>query len=263
MAKKADTNPYAADAGKGTENISQENTAMPVLTILQRGSPQIDKTHRDHAEKKIEGAEPGDIVLNSTNEIVCKVESTFEMIPIKSTSAVSEWRPKRGGMVQIHPNENILSQGVEQQVDGKTKRLLPNGNELVRTIYFYILWRSDEESGWREGVIALTSTQYKKGRKLNTLLFNTMIPDPDTGKPTGQQMPTFAQVFNVSAVPESNDEGSWFGWHFERQPEFLLPDDEAYQQGRNTYEKAQTALEFSGPQKQIENDTGSEGDKPY
>jgi len=56
-------NMFEADADQGTQNISQEDLALPFLKVLGQLSPEINK--RDG--KYIDGAEPGMIINTVTN----------------------------------------------------------------------------------------------------------------------------------------------------------------------------------------------------
>ena len=58
-------NLFEADADKGSQNISQDDLALPFLKVLGQLSPEVNK--RDG--KYVEGAEPGMILNSVTNEV--------------------------------------------------------------------------------------------------------------------------------------------------------------------------------------------------
>ena len=58
-------NMFEADADKGSQNMTQEDLALPFLKVLGQLSPEVNK--RDG--KYVEGAEPGMILNTVTNEI--------------------------------------------------------------------------------------------------------------------------------------------------------------------------------------------------
>ena len=58
------TNLFEADANAGSQNISQEDLALPFLKVLGQLSPEVNKKHG----KYVEGAEPGMILNTVTNE---------------------------------------------------------------------------------------------------------------------------------------------------------------------------------------------------
>ena len=57
-------NLFEADANAGSQNIAQEDLALPFLKVLGQLSPEINKQHA----KFISGAEPGMIVNSVTKE---------------------------------------------------------------------------------------------------------------------------------------------------------------------------------------------------
>ena len=59
------TNLFEADANAGSQNMTQEDLALPFLKVLGQLSPEVNK--RDG--KYVEGAEPGMILNTVTNEI--------------------------------------------------------------------------------------------------------------------------------------------------------------------------------------------------
>ena len=56
-------NMFEADADKGSQNMTQEDLALPFLKVLGQLSPEVNK--RDG--KYVEGAEPGMILNTVTN----------------------------------------------------------------------------------------------------------------------------------------------------------------------------------------------------
>ena len=58
-------NMFEADADKGSQNMTQEDLALPFLKVLGQLSPEVNK--RDG--KYVEGAEPGMIINTVTNEV--------------------------------------------------------------------------------------------------------------------------------------------------------------------------------------------------
>ena len=59
------TNLFEADAGAGSQNMTQEDLALPFLKVLGQLSPEINKQNA----KFISGAEPGMIVNSVTKEL--------------------------------------------------------------------------------------------------------------------------------------------------------------------------------------------------
>ena len=59
------TNIFEADANAGSQNMTQDDLALPFLKVLGQLSPEVNK--RDG--KYVEGAEPGMILNTVTNEV--------------------------------------------------------------------------------------------------------------------------------------------------------------------------------------------------
>ena len=59
------TNLFEADADKGSQNITQDDLALPFLKVLGQLSPEVNKRNG----KYVEGAEPGMILNTVTNDI--------------------------------------------------------------------------------------------------------------------------------------------------------------------------------------------------
>ena len=95
-----------ADAQQGTQNISQDDLALPFLKILGQLSPEVNK--RDG--KYVEGAEPGKIINTVTNELF----DSLNVIPVFYKRQYVEWQDRgtsTGAPVAIHSaDSNIVSQ---------------------------------------------------------------------------------------------------------------------------------------------------------
>ena len=74
------------NAGKGLQNVSNDDITIPRLAIIQSGSPQRKKKD----EKYIEGAEEGMIFNTVTNEVYEKIE----VIPCGYRKTYVEWVPR-------------------------------------------------------------------------------------------------------------------------------------------------------------------------
>jgi len=59
------SNLFEVDANKGSQNIAQDDLALPFLKVLSHLSPEVNKQHAKYQK----GAEPGMIVNTVTNEL--------------------------------------------------------------------------------------------------------------------------------------------------------------------------------------------------
>ena len=193
------TNLFEADANQGTQNISQEDLALPFLKILGQLSPEVNK--RDG--KYVEGAEPGKIINTVTNALY----DTINVIPVFYKRQYIEWQDRgttgSGAPVAIHDADSDV---VNQTTRGKDyKDRLPNGNYLDNTASHFVLTVGDNPS---TALISMKSTQLKISRKWNSMMMGIKMQ----GKNGLFTPPTYSHIYKLSTTQMSNDKGTWFGW---------------------------------------------------
>ena len=191
-------NVFEADANKGSQNIAQEDLALPFLKVLGQLSPEVNK--RDG--KYVEGAEPGKIINTVSNELYMSIN----VLPVFYKRQYIEWQDRgasTGAPVAIHEaDSDILSQTTR----GKDyKDRLPNGNYLENTAsHFVILMGSSPQTA----LISMKATQLKVSRKWNSMMMGIKMQ----GKNGLFTPPTYSHIYNLKTVQMSNDKGTWFGW---------------------------------------------------
>ena len=191
-------NVFEADANKGSQNISQEDLALPFLKVLGQLSPEVNE--RDG--KYVEGAKPGRIINTVTNELYDQIN----VLPVFYKRQYIEWQDRgasTGAPVAIHEaDSDILSQTTR----GKDyKDRLPNGNYLENTAsHFVILLGSSPQTA----LISMKATQLKVSRKWNSMMMGIKMQ----GKNGLFTPPTYSHIYNLKTVQMSNDKGTWFGW---------------------------------------------------
>ncbi len=191
----------------GVENVGAEDLGIPFLMILQKGSPQVDTADPNYAVKGIKGAQSGDIILSIQNKIVHKFgEEPLVFVPAYYQRMFMEWRPRSagGGLVQSHPDQSILA---KTKKNDKKQDILPNGNTIANTAYFFGKLLTDEAP--IDCVISMTSTQLKKARAWLNTIQAVKFRRPDGGVFTP---PMFSHKYHLATEPENNAEGSWHGW---------------------------------------------------
>ena len=82
------------------------------------------------------------------------------------------------------------------------------GNEIVITGEYFVFLIDDD--GYTPAVLSMSKSQFKKARTWNTMMNRLMI-DAD-GQVINPAM--FWTSYQLTTVPEKNDQGSWFGWSF-------------------------------------------------
>jgi hypothetical protein len=221
------------DGNLGLENVSAEDMAIPFLTVLQSGSPQVIK-----GPDRIDGAEAGDFFNNVSGEVF-KGEVGIELIPVSFVKSYVEWIPREqgGGFVTQHADKSILS---ECKRNEKGRDQLPSGNEVVPTAYHYCLLLKD---GIPEPVVvSLSSTQLKKSRKWLSVIAAVKVPNNKGGTVTP---PSFSQIYKATCVAESNDKGNWYGWQFSRVGP--VADIELYKAAREFHRAVTSGAVRMGP----------------
>ena len=194
-------NLFEADADKGSQNMTQEDLALPFLKVLGQLSPEVNKRDGKH----VEGAEPGMILNTVTNEIFDGSKG-IDVLPVFYERKYVEWQDRgegKGAPVAIHDaSSDIMSQTTR---DKSYKDRLPNGNYLENTAnhYVVVLGKSPQTA-----LISMKATQLKISRKWNSIMMGIKLQ----GKNGLFTPPTYSHIYNLKTVQMSNDKGTWFGW---------------------------------------------------
>ena len=206
-----------ADAQQGTQNISQEDLALPFLKILGQLSPEVNK--RDG--KYVEGAEPGKIINTVTNELFDKIS----VVPCHYKRQYIEWQDRgtsSGAPVAIHDADSDI---VSQTTRGKDfKDRLANGNYLDNTASHFVLTLGDTPS---TALISMKSTQLKISRKWNSMMSGIKLK----GKNGLYTPASFSHIYKLKTTQMSNDKGTWFGWEVSKVGP--ITDASLYQQAKS------------------------------
>lgn len=210
---------FAADAGAGMENAGQESFAIPFLSLLQKGSPQVDEA----SGAALEGAKAGMFFENVTGRLFSGKDGVI-IVPCSYRREFLRWgaRANGGGLRGVYTPEEVADMRTKGQVvelDGRLyapepdKSINPEKSDRFNdTRNHYVLIIDQESGAWSEALLSLTSTQIKKSKMLMSALASVKL------KNSGGQLytpPTFANYVRVTSAGESNDKGTWFGVKFE------------------------------------------------
>ena len=194
-------NMFEADADKGSQNMTQEDLALPFLKVLGQLSPEVNK--RDG--KYVDGAEPGMILNTVTNEVFDGTKG-IDVLPVFYERKYVEWQDRgegKGAPVAIHDaSSDIMSQTTR---DKSFKDRLPSGNYLENTANHYVVVLGDSP---QTALISMKATQLKISRKWNSIMMGIKLQ----GKNGLFTPPTYSHIYNLKTVQMSNDKGTWFGW---------------------------------------------------
>ena len=190
-------NMFEADADKGSQNMTQEDLALPFLKVLGQLSPEVNK--RDG--KYVEGAEPGMILNTVTNEVFDGTKG-IDVLPVFYERKYVEWQDRgegKGAPVAIHDaSSDIMSQTTR---DKSFKDRLPSGNYLENTANHYVVVLGDSP---QTALISMKATQLKISRKWNSIMMGIKLQ----GKNGLFTPPTYSHIYNLKTVQMSNDKGT-------------------------------------------------------
>ena len=195
------TNLFEADAHAGTQNMAQEDLALPFLKVLGQLSPEINK--RDG--KYVEGAEPGMILNTVTNEIFDGAKG-IDVLPVYYRRQYVEWQDRgesKGAPVAIHEASSDITSKTTR--DKSYKDRLPNGNYIENTANHFVVVLGKSPT---TALISMKATQLKISRKWNSMMMGLKLQ----GKNGLFTPPTYSHIYKLSTVQMSNDKGTWFGW---------------------------------------------------
>lgn len=192
--------------GAGTDTIDKGVLGMPFIQIIQSGSPETNRTHAKHEEKKIPGSQPGDIFFVPTRKVLTQ---PLCVIPLAFHTLYTEWKPRNqgGGIVGNQPLGVVTSRGYRKGAAGTPDQYKEwlGDNELKLTVLTSVQFLNGTE--WVKGLISFNSTQLKPARLWQKHILNLRYPDMPDAQP-----PVFCAMWKLSTEPDSNDQGGWFGW---------------------------------------------------
>lgn len=206
--------------GAGNENVKREDMATPFLLLLQALSPEVDPASPKH----LSGAAAG-MFCNTLTHQLYDGKAGLEVIDCYFEPLLTRWVPRdKGGGFKgtLEPSDPLLKRGRPSEKNELTT-VLPDGTEVVNINQHYLLARPYlpstsvantpviNELIWSPCVLGLTSTQIKKSRALNAELNLMRVTVAGVQK----AIPRFATVFRLTAQPEKNAKGSYWGVRFD------------------------------------------------
>ena len=195
------TNIFEADANAGSQNMTQEDLALPFLKVLGQLSPEVNE--RDG--KYVQGAKPGMILNTVTNEIYDGTKG-IDVLPVFYERKYVEWKDRgegKGAPVAIHNADSDIVSTTTR--DKSFKDRLPNGIYLENTANHFVVILGDSP---QTALISMKATQLKISRKWNSMMMGIKMQ----GKNGLFTPPTYSHIYKLRTVQQSNDKGTWFGW---------------------------------------------------
>ncbi len=219
---------FQEDAGAGMAKGANDY-AVPFITILQKGSPQVSKAN----PKFLKGAEPG-AIMNTVTQDVYRGDSGPDSpggilyVPCGYQKQLVRWKPRdSGGGLVCHYAENdpALKKFSRNQRGQLTD--LETQDIIVDTAYHFGLLLHD--GGFPEfAVISMYSTQLKKSRMWNTVM-RRIMKRGSSGNIFNP--PSYSHVYRLTTLGESKDSYDWYGWNIVSEGE--VQDVEIYKVARD------------------------------
>ena len=188
---------YEEFEGRGFQNQTQEDIAIPFLNVLQAGSPEVQ-------EGTVDGAKAGMLMNSVTQELYDEVQ----IVPSITQHVFVAWKPRDagGGIVATYqPGDPVVKAAKTKSTEfGKYQD--EEGNDLVETFYMVaILSVGDEPQGMV--YIAFTSTKIKAYKAIMARIrpFQIAMEDGRRISP-----PMFAHLLTLRTQPQKNAKGSFF-----------------------------------------------------
>lgn len=198
--------------GAGTDGIDRSVLGLPFISIVQKLSPEYDKDHPKHNDRKIPDIQVGDIIFDQEKMILPR---PITVIPLASTSLYTEWRPKSkmGGLIGHRPlsvtEHKDYRRGLADTPDAYKEWL--GENELTYTTYVSVMFLHNEK--WRRGLLAFTSTGLRHSRVwLKNILSLRYPADPEQPGIEDSTPPIFAATWTLNTRTDRNNAGSWSTW---------------------------------------------------
>lgn len=188
---------YGTDARRGFDQNTASDYSIPFIKLLQALSPELND-----AEKKIKGAEAGQIINSVTKEVVTELF----FVPVDRQHSFIEWVPRKmgGGFAgRFDPTSPEVAQAKAKNA-GSVVGLKRGDNELKETFTLFglILPTADAPtSDGRYACIAFDSTKIKEYKDLMYKLDSSKV-----------RAPLYANRLRITSRGQKNAKGSSFNF---------------------------------------------------
>ncbi len=222
------------DAGKGQNKMSAGDLAIPRYGIVQGTSPQRNKMKAEY----IEGAEEGQIFESVTKKLLSGADG-ITVVPIYFHKVYLEWKGvKPGGGLHKNHGEDATAYNNAKEVEGG-KRVTSDNNAIQESWEYYALIVDTVSGDAKPAIISMANTSVKHAKRWNYMI-NSLeaVIEKEGQEPRKIQAASFYGAYKLTAVPEGNDQNSWFRWEpVAAGLTFDLP------HGRSIYKKAKAFLD--------------------
>lgn len=189
---------YADYAGKGFQNQTQEDIAIPFINVLQSNSPEVE-------DKTVEGAESGMLINSVTKELF----ETLPLVPAVTRHRFIEWVPRSrgGGLVGFHaPNSEVVKKAKASSTEFG-KYTTEDGNDLVETFEIFGVPCTPDGQPLGMAVVPFAGTKIKSYKHIMGRLnaFQMSLEDGRRFTP-----PMYSHLIEISTIKDKNEKGTFY-----------------------------------------------------
>lgn len=189
---------FEDDGGVGQEEMGKDDYIIPRLKILQALSEQV---------QTVDGAKAGMIIDNAEEKLIDGSEGIV-VLPITYAKTYLEWEPRKqgGGLVDVHKGDYPLNRCKR---DDRGQFTNSEGNIIMPCAEYY-LYVLNEDGSYNPYALSMHGSQIKKSKKWNTMINQLRVTRANGEGSFNPAM--FYRTYKLTTLPESNDQGNWFGW---------------------------------------------------
>lgn len=218
---------YADDAGAGFEGISADEMVIPRVSILQKGSPQVDEENGAY----IDGAKPGKLINSVTGQLY-DGKAGILFIPVHRVHEFLEFTPRTqgGGFHGGHaPDSAVVAEARARASGNWAKLTTPEGNDLIETFQLYGLML-DEYGDYETVNLPFTGSNISTFKRFMTMARAIQLRAEDGHRFTP---PLYAHQYLLRTQYRENSKGTWFAYTVgfaegSAEKARLAPDSELY-----------------------------------
>jgi hypothetical protein len=193
-----------ADAGAGSQGMSETDLLLLETRLTQAGGPELDPT----SDKYNARAKKGWFLDQTTGE----VNENLDVVICRMETVFVEKTPKKLGGEFVKNHGGRCPDGVDKI---NFPWQLENGNEVHQEFMFLVLV-IDPSGEFKQTIFRLRSTATKPARGVWTKIYFERV--------NGQRSPSYHRVWHVRSFLDHDDKHSWYNWVFVAgEPTLTLP----------------------------------------
>lgn len=174
--------------GRGSENVTAADLAIPRLKLLQMINPEVEPGN----PKQVDGAQAGMIMNSVTNELY----TSLFLINLNYSRKTVVWRKRKqgGGMEGTYESRDEALEALAE------KGLSENDHDISENPTHLVLILDDTGAPKSIALLDMPGVKAKKSK-----VWNTLISDQEK-----EGNPRFGCVWQLGVVSESNSSGNYF-----------------------------------------------------